>query len=211
MITSLLRLITLPYLQQNRLRAAFTTLGVALGVSVFVAIRVTNLSTLHAFEETLDAVSGRTQLQVVGDIDGIDASLYPRVRSMPGVAAAVPVVMGYGAAEDWDGTMLLMLGVDVFLDRNVREYRIVRRDEGSGDPLRLLLDPATLFVSETFAHRHQLGVGAALTLLTPQGRQSYTIQGLLSPHGPATALGGNFAVMDISAAQQAFAKPGRLD
>lgn len=211
MMASLLRLITLPYIQQNRLRSALITLGVALGVSVFVAIRVTNLSTLHAFEETLDAVSGRTQLQVVGDIDGVDASLYARVRSMPGVATAVPVVMGYAAAEDWDGTMLLILGVDVFVDRDVREYRIVRGDKVSGDPLRLLLDPATLFVSETFAHRYQLGVGATLTLLTPQGRQSYTIQGLLSPHGPATALGGNFAVMDIGAAQQAFQRPGRLD
>ena len=90
MIT-LLRLVTLSYLQHNPLRTVLTILGVACGVAVFVAIRVTNLSTFRAFSETVEAVSGRTQLQVVADVAGLDQSVYPRVRSMPGLAAAVPV------------------------------------------------------------------------------------------------------------------------
>ena len=65
---SVLRLLTIPYIQQNPLRTALTVLGVAFGVAIFVAIRVTNLSTLRAFAETVDAVSGRTQLQVVGEV-----------------------------------------------------------------------------------------------------------------------------------------------
>jgi putative ABC transport system permease protein len=208
---SLLRLVSIPYLRQNPLRAALTILGVAFGVAIFVAIRVTNLSTLRAFAETVDAVSGRTQLQVVGEVAGIDQSLYPRVRSMPGLAAAVPVVTGYAVAEAWEGEVLLVLGIDVFLDRNVREYRIVASEDADRESLRLLLDPASLFVSDTFARRHGLELGTTLTLVTPRGRHDYVIRGLLTSDGPAKAFGGNFIVMDLSAAQLAFQKAGKVD
>ncbi|MBI3329223.1 MAG: ABC transporter permease, partial [Nitrospinae bacterium] len=211
MLMSLLRLVTLPYVRQNRLRTGLTILGVALGVAVFVAVRVTNLSTVRAFADMIDAVSGRTQLQVVGEIAGIDEALYPRVRSMPGLMAAVPVVTGYVVAEDHDGAVLFVHGVDVLLDRHVREYRSVASEAHTTDPLTLLFDPSALLISDTFAHRHGLRVGASLALLTPGGRHTYTIRGLLAPHGPATALGGNFAVMDIGAAQLAFQKTGKLD
>src|SRR5262245_44719890 len=172
----LLRLVTVQYLRQNPWRSCLTILGVAFGVAIFVAIRVTNLSTLHAFAETVDAVSGRTQLQIVAEVASIDQSLYPRVRSMPGLAAAVPVVTGHAVAELWEGELLLVLGIDVLLDRDVREYRLVASADDDRQSLRLLLDPASLFVSETFARRHSLGVGSSVTLLTPRGRNEYVIR-----------------------------------
>src|SRR5918996_4218693 len=100
---SLLRLVTIPYLRQHPLRTCLTILGVAFGVAILVAIRVTNLSTVRAFAEAVDAVSGRTQLHVVGGVTSLDQSLYPRVRSTPGLAVAVPVVAGYVVAEPWEG------------------------------------------------------------------------------------------------------------
>jgi putative ABC transport system permease protein len=208
---SLLRLVTIPYLRQNPLRLCLTILGVACGVAIFVAIRVTNLSTLQAFVETVDAVSGRTQLHIIGEVGSLDESLYPRVRSMPGLTAAVPVVTGYAVAEPWEGELLLVLGIDILLDRDVREYRIVASADVDRQSLRLLLDPDALFVSETFVRRHGLELGSSVTLLTPRGRHAYVIRGLLAPEGPARALGGNFVVMDLSAAQLAFQKAGKLD
>ncbi|HEX9872684.1 MAG TPA: FtsX-like permease family protein [Candidatus Tectomicrobia bacterium] len=208
---SLLRLVSIPYLRQHPLRTCLTILGVAFGVAIFVAIRVTNLSTLRAFAETVDAVSGRTQLHIVGEVAGIAQSLYPRVRSMPGLAAAVPVVTGYAAADAWEGELLLVLGIDATLDRHVRDYRIVASEDLDRESLQLLFDPTTLFASETFARRHGLGLGSSLTLVTPSGRSEYVIRGLLAAEGPALALGGNFLVMDLSAAQLAFQKVGTLD
>jgi putative ABC transport system permease protein len=186
-------------------------LGVAFGVAVFVAIRVTNLSTLHAFTETVNAVSGRTQLQVVGEIAGLDQGLYARVRSLPGIAAAVPTVTGYAVAEEFAGELLFVLGIDVLLDPQVRDYRVIASQDADRESLRLLFDPATLFLSDTFARRHGLRLGDSLVLLTPRGRQAYIIRGLLAPHGPAKALGGNLIVMDLEAAQGAFQKSGKLD
>jgi putative ABC transport system permease protein len=208
---SLLRLVTLQYLRQNPLRTGLTILGVAFGVAIFVAIRVSNLSTLRAFAETVDAVSGRTQLHIVGEVASIDQALYPRVRSMPGLAAAVPVVTGYAVAEAWEEELLLVLGIDVLLDRDVRDYHLVASADDDRQSLRRLQDPATLFVSETFARRHGLGLGSSVTLLTPRGRNEYVIRGLLAAKGPARALGGNFIVMDLSAAQLALQKDGKLD
>jgi putative ABC transport system permease protein len=207
----LLRLVTWQYLRQHPLRTCLTILGVAFGVAIFVAIRVTNLSTVRAFAETVDAVSGRTQLQIVGGVGSINQALYPRVRSMPGLAAAVPVVTGYAVAEPWEEELLLVLGIDVFLDAEVRDYRISVGADDDREALRRLLDPATLFVSEAFARRHGLDLGSSVTLLTPRGRHQYVIRGLLAATGPALALGGNFMVMDLSAAQLAFHKVGTLD
>jgi putative ABC transport system permease protein len=121
------------------------------------------------------------------------------------------VVTGYAVAEAWEEELLLVLGVDVFHDRDVREYGIVASQDVDRESLRLLLDPATVFVSETFARRHALGLRSSLTLLTPRGRHDYVIRGMLAPDGPARALGGNFIVMDLSAAQLAFQKEGKLD
>src|SRR5688572_17720817 len=208
---SLLRLVTLPYLRHNPLRTVLTIVGVAFGVAMFVAIRVTNISTLRAFTETVDAIAGQTQLQVVGEVAGIDQTLYPRLRSLPGVSVAAPVVTGYATAEAWAGEVLVVLGIDPLLDREVRDYHILTSQDVEQNSLRLLLDPATLFVSDTFAARHGLELGSSLTLLTPRGRHDYVIRGLLAPDGPAKAFGGNLVVMDLSAAQLAFQKAARLD
>src|SRR5215510_6482715 len=151
---SLLRLVALQSLRQRPLRTCLTILGVSFGVAIFVAIRVTNLSTVRAFAETVDAVSGRTQLHVVGEVASLDQSLYPRVRSMPGLSVAVPVVTGYAVAEPWEEELLLVLGIDVLLDADVRDYHLVTSADDERTALRQLLNPATVFVSETFARRH---------------------------------------------------------
>ena len=55
---TLWRFVSLPDLSQHRLRALFPLVGIALGVAVFIAVRVTNISTLGAFARTVDAIAG---------------------------------------------------------------------------------------------------------------------------------------------------------
>ena len=57
---------------RERLRVLLTVLGVALGVSVFVAIRLASRSAMASFSDTVDAVSGRANLQVSAVADGFD-------------------------------------------------------------------------------------------------------------------------------------------
>ena len=63
---TLWRFVSLPDLSQHRLRALFPLVGIALGVAVFIAVRVTNSSTLGAFARTVDAIAGRAGLEISG-------------------------------------------------------------------------------------------------------------------------------------------------
>ena len=89
---ALLRWLLLRRLMRERTRALLTVLGVALGVRVFVAVRLASRSAMGGFAETIDAVTGRANLQVSAAADGFDEQLYARIRREPGVLAAAPVV-----------------------------------------------------------------------------------------------------------------------
>lgn len=63
---TLWRFVSLPDLSRHQLRALFPLVGIALGVAVFIAVRVTNISTLGAFARTVDAIAGRAGLEITG-------------------------------------------------------------------------------------------------------------------------------------------------
>src|SRR2546421_13080886 len=98
-MTILWRWVTLRHFFSEGARTALTLLGVALGVAVFVSIRLANASALASFTQTVDAVVGKANLVVSADSDGFDERIYPRVRAVPGVEAAAPVVQTYVLAR----------------------------------------------------------------------------------------------------------------
>jgi hypothetical protein len=83
-VFTLTRVLLMRRLARERLRLLLTILGVALGVSVFVAIRLASRSALASFGDTVEAVTGRANLQVVATADGFDEALYERIRRTPG-------------------------------------------------------------------------------------------------------------------------------
>ncbi len=76
---------------------------------------------------------------------------------------------------------------------------------------KLLEDPHSIFVTETFAHTHNVSVADRLALSTPIGIDDFTVRGLLRPEGLAAAFGGQLVVMDLVAAQHCLNKEGRID
>jgi putative ABC transport system permease protein len=114
------------------------------------------------------------------------------------------------------GEFLQVLGVDVLRDRSFRQYRLIRttttdREPNAREFLLLLADPGSIILTESFAARHGLAIGDSITLTMSDARRLYTVRGLLLNEGPARALQGNFALMDIAAAQLAFNRLGLLD
>ena len=81
---TLLRWISLRHLRDEPGRALLTLAGVALGVAVYLAIRLANASALASFSSTVDAVAGRANLQVTGGTGGFDERLFRRVQQTPG-------------------------------------------------------------------------------------------------------------------------------
>ena len=81
----LLRLITWPYVRRHRLRTVLTTVGIVLGVAVFVGMHTANQSVLFAFYKTIDRIAGKAELQITAGEGGFPESVLEQVQAMPEV------------------------------------------------------------------------------------------------------------------------------
>ena len=205
----LIRLVAWRGVSRDRLRSLITILGVALGVTVVLAIRLANDGVLESFRNSLDHVAGKSRLQVSAGELGFDETLFPIIAGMPGVTRAVPVVQAIAPVTGLPGEVLLVLGVDVLADADVREYRGPTPE--LADPLQLLTEPDAILLTERFARAHGLSVNGEIQLHTPMGSRRFVIRGLLADQGAARSMDGQVAVLDIAAAQLRFGKLGRLD
>src|SRR5262249_51143592 len=128
----LLKLISWPYARKHLLRSLLTMAGIVLGVAVFVGMHTANQSVLAAFHQTIDRIAGSTQIQVSSGEAGFEEEVLDKVRSVPEVRAAAPVIE---ASANTGAGNLLILGVDMLGDRSLRNYDLEGTDESIDDPL----------------------------------------------------------------------------
>lgn len=208
----LLRLISLPYLRRHLLRSILTATGIVLGVAVFVGMHTANQSVLYGFHQTIDRIAGTTQLQITAGETGFDEDVLERVQSMPAVRVAVPVIEAVAATGLKAQGNILILGVDMTGDRNLRDYDMQsNQDDVIDDPLVFLAQPDSLIVTTTFARENGLRVGSKIPMRTMEGEKSFTVRGIMKSGGLASAFGGNLAVMDIYAVQKIFGRGRKFD
>jgi hypothetical protein len=86
----LLRLITLPYVRKHLLRSVLTTGGIVLGVALLVGMHTANQSVLHAFNDTVNRIAGKAQLQVSTGDAGFPEEVLERVQSVREVLTLAP-------------------------------------------------------------------------------------------------------------------------
>ena len=58
-------------MQQQRLRSVATVASLSVGVAVVVAIQLANMSSVRGFSAVLDAVAGRTSLEITAPGVGV--------------------------------------------------------------------------------------------------------------------------------------------
>ncbi len=206
------------HLARERLRAGATVVGLALGIAVIVAIRIANLSSIRAFESAVDTVAGRTSLEIVSAGIGFDEHRLIDLAWLRRYGAVSPIIEGdaLARAADGSGETLRVLGVDIVRDRPIRDYRVFdsAQSPDSSRPrqlLSLLLDPGSIVLTEAYARRHHLRVGDSVEFSLAGRIEQFRVRALLSAEGPARVLDGNFALMDIAAAQLAFDRLGYID
>ena len=208
----LLRLISWPYFRKHVLRSVLTTLGIVLGVGVFVGMHAANQSVLYAFYRTVDRIAGATELQVTSGETGFDESVLDRVQSYPDVRVAVPVIEAVADTGLKGQGNLLILAVDMTGDRSLRTYDLESGDEEVvDDPLVFLAQPDSLIVTSEFADRNRLTTNSRVPMRTMAGEKQFTIRGIMRSGGLTRAFGGNLAVMDVYAAQMVFGRGRRFD
>jgi len=204
-------LITFKQWRAHRLRVALTTLGIALGVAVFFAIRTGNATLLDSLRATVEKLAGKATLQISAGESGFSEKVLDTVRATPGVQLAEPVIETMVQTSFADEGTLLVLGVDTTGDQQLRDYQFDRTQTQIADPLIFLAQPNSILLSRVFADRHGLKVGDKMTLFASDGKKEFTVQGTFKPVGVGEVFGGNVAVMDVYSNQVVFHRGRKFD
>src|SRR6202167_5137621 len=112
--------------KSHRLRIALTTLGIALGVAVFFAVRTANATLLDSLTLTVERLAGKSTLEVTAGESGFPEQTLETVRSTPGVQIAEPVIEVIAHTGFGDEGNLLIMGIDTTGDQQLREYQFDR-------------------------------------------------------------------------------------
>jgi putative ABC transport system permease protein len=210
----LFRWFILRRLRQDPLRSTTTTLGVALGIAVVVAIQLTNASSLRGFETALNAVSGRASLEIVGTSVGVDETRLTDLGWLRDYGDVTPVIEGELALREKTRPRetLRVLGIDILRDRSFRDYALTESPDLPSDRmLSRLLESSSAILAEKFAAPRGLGVGSTFDAIAGDRTTTLTVRGLLKDEGPARVLEGHFVLMDIAAAQLLLDRLGWID
>ncbi|HXG87782.1 MAG TPA: FtsX-like permease family protein [Vicinamibacterales bacterium] len=217
-------------LLKERARTITTTIGIALGVGVVIAIQLTNASSVRGFETALSTVAGKAGIEIVGT-GGINESLLPELGWLREFGAASAVIEGEMAIVEGTAVRpaqrveaLKVLGVDILRDLTLREYVVGAAATSGAQPeglggdtltpqrfLELLTSPQSVVITEKLARRRGYSLGDEIRLMAGDRVNTYVIRGLLKDEGPARVMDGSFVLMDIAAAQLAFDRLGRVD
>lgn len=175
-------------------RVATGVLAIAIGVALGFAVHLVNASALDRFARGLATVNGHADLRIEAAArGGFDERLYPAIARTAGVAAVSPVVE---IAATIDAQPVVLLGLDVLRAAAVTPALLPRADDPDA-----LFRPDSLFLPPHLLARHPAGTTLAVTAGGTTRR--FVVAGAVP--------GGGAAVIDIAAAQQRFARLGRLD
>ncbi|MGE5172614.1 MAG: ABC transporter permease [Betaproteobacteria bacterium] len=210
-LPNLIRHISLRRIRLQLVHTFMTVAGICLGVAAIVSIGIVNKSVLRSFEDSINRVTGRAALQITGAASGFPEGLLETVQKVPGVEYAVPVIDTQGILVGARERALMILGVDVLQDSNIRDYKLSDENADIPDPLLFLARPDSILLTQELAQREGIKIEQNIQVQTVRGIQTFRVRGLLNPEGPAKIASGNIAIMDYPAAQMAFGKEGRID
>lgn len=202
-------------------RTLLTLLGIVLGVAVVLAIQMTNQSTLDSIRQVFDQATGQASLVVVPanrGADKLEEDTLFRAEKFQGVLAAAPSVrvqtLLASEAKSWQiafsingiaaGNLLVLYGVDPDLDTQVRVYKLAAGRMPLSDEYEAVLP-------EKYATEKKLAIGDELEILTPSGRDSLEIVGLLADEGVALLNDGVVTFAPIQVVQDLFAMGSGMD
>ena len=210
-LINLFKHISIKRIRLQKVHTLMTVAGISLGVAAIVSIGIVNKSVLRSFEDSINRVTGRAALQVTGAASGFPEDIIERVQKVPGVEYAVPVIDTQGILVGAKERTLMILGVDVLQDGNIRDYKLSDESADIPDPLLFLARPDSILLTRELADREGIKLDQKIQVQTVLGIRTFRVRGLLNPEGPAKIMSGSIAIMDYPAAQMAFGKEGRID
>jgi len=203
----ILRALVIRPIVREKTRTILTIAGIAVGVAVVVAIQLANQSALRAFRESVDAIAGRANYQIVSESGRLDEDVLLRLQPLwaQGVRFA-PVIDVEGIVEPSQEPIRL-LGVDLLSDLHFRDYRYVKFVTTRSFAI---FEHDSVILPAPFAREHHLDLGSPFTMNILGNRRTMIVRGILEARGPATAFNGAIAICDVATAQSNFGLVGTL-
>lgn len=190
--------------RRHRLLVLCNVLSLALGIAVYLAIRIANDSATRAFSATVDLVAGRAHLEVRGDVD---ETIWPVLEKQPEVEAVTGIVEALATLPGKPGEYLRLTGVDVITGLPFQRFDL-KADAGAYDAGRWLATPGGVAISKEFATLHSLTIGSELPVLVNSRPKTLTVLAVVS--GSDIPVDARFAVMDLGWIQELLERPGKL-
>ncbi|MFN2237863.1 MAG: FtsX-like permease family protein [Thermoanaerobaculia bacterium] len=209
-------------LVREPLRTLLTVAGIAVGVSVIVAIQLANRSAIRSFSDSIDAVSGRANYQIIPSAGELDEAVLRELTFLWEGGGRFAPVIDTEAVASGDGQPIRLLAVDLMSDIHFRDYRWARISTGESEArtaapenpsiaeLLTLFTEGSAVVPLNFAEDRGLGIGHRIEVRYRDRVVPLTVRGILHPEGPATAFNGSLIILDIAVAQHALGLTGRL-
>ncbi len=199
------------YLRRHGLRAFVTVVAIALGVSVYLAVRLSSAHAIAAFSAQSGLFGDESDFDVVRPGRGLDGAVLARVRRSDGVASAMPRIDGTVVSGS---EVIHIEGVDL-LAPLPRAFEFRARFPGPFEPFGSPPSPYDAIVdrgailTRPFAARRHLQVGDRVPVAIGRRRSNLLVAAILP--GDATSLDSDAAIVDIATAQGLFGEPGRFD
>lgn len=196
-------------LAKNKMRTSLTLAGIALGVSVLIAIGLANHSALSKFKETVDLVSGKSNLEIRSSTGPfIDERVLNDIDWLWSVGGKyMPLIEQTVAVADKDEELVQLIGIDMLGDPEFKSYS--EESTGSNDFLDLF-SGRNVLVGDRLAHDLHLKKGSKFKLLINDNAEEFCVSEIMSGEGLGGVYSGNLVVGDLNVIQRALHAPGKI-
>src|SRR5229473_2229862 len=200
------RLMVRPLLREP-VRAGLTVLAVALGVAVVLAIDLAGAAATGSFRSSMETLAGDNDLEVTAP-GGVPDGLVGTLATLPYPMRVSPRIEDYAVIEDTKKSLSL-IGLDLVAEASTHAQNAAKFCDqlqaqwASKQMLQYLGDNDSVWVGSSLGYK----TGDQVPLLINDQIREYTVRGVYSDsNGNEAAI-----VMDLSAAQRALMRHGRVD
>jgi putative ABC transport system permease protein len=192
--------LTVRPLFREPVRTLLTLLAIALGVAVVLAIDLAGTAAAGSFRSSLETLAGDNDLEIV-TAGGVPENVVGTLDALPYALRISPRIEDYAVIADTKQTLPLV-GLDLVAEAS-RTKSSFARIGGSDDSWKYLSARDSIWVGESLGSKP----GETIVLVINDQVATYTVRGVFSDsNGSSSAI-----VMDISAAQYALRRFGRVD
>jgi putative ABC transport system permease protein len=200
------RLMVRPLLREPA-RTLLTISAVALGVAVVLAIDLAGAAATGSFRSSMETLAGDNDLEVTAP-GGVPDGLVGTLATLPYPMRVSPRIEDYAVIEDTKKSLSL-IGLDFVAEASTHAQNASKFGDqlqaqwASKQMLEYLGDNDSVWVGSSLGYK----TGDQVPLLINDQIREYTVRGVYSDsNGNEAAI-----VMDLSAAQRALARYGRVD